>query len=141
MKYTRYLSVILIFLFFFSIGITKAQKEQFIAPIDQDGIQRIEVLAGEYFFNPDYIIVKVNIPVEIKIKKEPSLVPHSFVIKAPDAGLNIEESLSSEPKIIKFTPTKVGKHPFYCDKKLLFFKSHREKGMKGIIEVIEKQEK
>jgi plastocyanin domain-containing protein len=135
MKYTRYLSVILIFLFFFSIEITKAQKKQFIAPIDQDGVQRIEILAGEYFFNPDYIIVKVNIPVEIKIKKEPSLVPHSFVI--PDAGLNINESLSSEPKIIKFTPTKVGKHPFYCDKKLLFFKSHREKGMEGIIEVQE----
>ena len=137
MKYTRYLSVILIFLFFFSIEITKAQKEQFIAPIDQDGVQWIEVLAGEYFFNPDYIIVKVNIPVEIKIKKEPSLVPHSFVINAPDAGLNINESLSSEPKIIKFTPTKVGKYPFYCDKKLLFFKSHREKGMEGIIEVQE----
>ena len=137
MKYTRYLSVILIFLFFFSIEITKAQKEQFIAPIDQDGVQRIEVLAGEYFFNPDYIIVKINIPVEIKIKKEPSLVPHSFVIKAPDSGLEINESLSSEPKIIKFTPTKVGKHPFYCDKKLLFFKSHREKGMEGIIEVQE----
>jgi len=141
MKYTRYVSVILVLIFFFSIGITKAQKKQFIAPIDLDGVQRIEVLAGEYFFNPDYIIVKVNIPVEIKIKKDPSIVPHSFVIKAPDAGLDINESLSSEPKVIKFTPTKVGKYPFYCDKKFLFFKSHREKGMEGVIEVIEKQEK
>ena len=24
---------------------------------------------------------------------------------------------------------------FYCDKKLLFFKSHREKGMEGVLKV------
>jgi plastocyanin len=50
---------------------------------------------------------------------------------------NIDEQISTEPKIIKFTPTKTGKFPFYCDKKLLFFKSHRERGMEGIIEVTE----
>ena len=124
-------------LFIFSPIVSLAEKKQFVATVDKDGIQRIEVLAGEYFFDPNYIIVKVNVPVEIKIKKEPSLVPHTFVIKAPDAGMDIHESLSSEPKIIRFTPTKIGKYPFYCDKKFLFFESHREKGMEGIIEVTE----
>ena len=124
-------------LFIFSPIISLSQKKQFIATVDKDGVQRIEVLAGEYFFDPNYIIVKANVPVEIKIKKEPSLVPHTFVMKTPDAGMDIHESLSSEPKIIKFTPTKTGKYPFYCDKKLLFFESHREKGMEGTIEVTE----
>lgn len=36
-----------------------------------------------------------------------------------------------------FTTTKPGKYPFYCDKKLLFMDSHREKGMEGILEVVE----
>ena len=44
--------------------------------------------------------------------------------------------LSTEPKVIKFTPTKVGKYPFYCSKRFLFW-THRAKGMKGVLEVEE----
>jgi len=136
MEHFKCLIAILILSLFFSVGVAEAQKKQFVATVDKDGVQRIEVLAGEYFFDPNYIIVKVNVPVEIKIKKEPTIVPHDFVIKAPDAGIDITESLSNrEPKIIKFIPAKTGKYPFYCDKKFLFFESHREKGMEGTIEV------
>jgi plastocyanin domain-containing protein len=136
MKYFKYPVAILVLSLFFSAGVVNAAEEKkFVATVDKDGVQRIEMLAGEYFFDPNYIIVKVNVPVEITIKKEPYIVPHAFVIKAPDAGMDIHESLSSEPKIIKFTPTKTGKYPFYCDKKFLFFESHREKGMEGTIEV------
>lgn len=138
MRYIKYLLAILFLLFIFSAENIKAQNKQFIASIDQDGVQRVEVLAGEYFFDPNYIVVKVNVPVEIKIKKEPTIVPHSFVIKAPDAGMDINEPLSNRgPRIIRFTPSKIGKYPFYCDKKFLFFESHREKGMEGTIEVTE----
>jgi plastocyanin len=42
-----------------------------------------------------------------------------------------------KPELIKFTPTKIGKYAMYCDKKLLWFKSHRERGMEGVIEVVE----
>ncbi len=73
---------------------------------------------------------------ELKIRKEPGITPHNIVIKEPDAGIDIRESLDSEPKIIRFTPKKIGKYPFYCDKRLLFFKSHRERGMEGTLEVV-----
>lgn len=127
-------------LFFLSISFISEAREQnevYIAAVDSDGIQRVDVLAGEYILNPDYIIVKVNVPVELRVKKEPGLVPHDFVIKAPEAGIDILESLGTEQNSIKFIPKRVGKHPFYCDKKLLFFKSHKEKGMEGVLEVIE----
>lgn len=81
--------------------------------------------------------MKVNIPVEIRIKKEPSLTPHLFVLSAPETGIDVKESLSSEPKTISFTPVKAGEFPFYCDQKLLFLKSHRERGMEGVLEVRE----
>lgn len=115
----------------------RAEKTVYKAAIDADGIQKGEVLAGEYFFNPDYIVVKVNVPVELKVRKEAGITPHNFVIKSPEAGMEVLESLDTEPKVIKFTPTKTGKYPFYCDKKLLFFKSHRQRGMEGTIEVTE----
>jgi plastocyanin len=61
-----------------------------------------------------------------------------MVVKAPEAGINFKADLDAKkPETIKFTPTKVGKYPMICDKKLLFFKSHKDRGMEGMIEVVE----
>ena len=114
-----------------------AENEPFTATIGEDGVQRVEMVGGGYFYKPNHIIVKINVPVELKVKKEGGIVPHDLVIDAPDAGIMVRESLSGEPKVIRFTPTKVGKYPFYCSKKPPFFKSHREKGMEGVLEVVE----
>ena len=111
------------------------QEKVVKAVVDSDGVQRLSIVGGGYFFNPNHVIIRVNIPVELKVTKESGVVPHNIVIKAPDAGIDVEESLGTDPKIIRFTPTKVGKYPFYCGKKLLFFESHREKGMEGVLEV------
>jgi len=137
MKVLRFFFLSSVFICFFIIAGAQEQKNVFRATVDSDGIQKVKILAGSYFFNPDYIVVKINIPVELTISKEPGMVPHSFVIKEPDAGIEIDESLGTDPKTIKFTPKKVGKYQFYCSKKLLFFKSHREQGMEGVIEVVE----
>jgi plastocyanin len=135
MRFSRILILSFVFACLFLISNVRGQKNVFKAVVDSDGIQRVTVTGGDYFFNPDYIIVKVNTPVELIVKKEPGIVPHNIVIKEPGAGIDINESLSTEPKTIKFVPKKTGKYPFYCDKKLLFFKSHRERGMEGVIEV------
>jgi hypothetical protein len=42
---------------------------------------------------------------------------------------------AGKTEIIRFTPTQRGLFTFYCDKKLLFFKSHRDKGMEGLLDV------
>ena len=137
MRYFKFIVLPSIFICFFLLAGAHGQKNIFKAAVDSDGVQRVKILAGNYFFNPDYIIVKVNIPVELTVVKEPEITPHVFVIKKPGTGLDIEESLSAEPKTIKFTPNKVGKYQFYCPQKLLIFKSHRQQGMEGIIEVVE----
>ena len=107
------------------------------ATIDTDGVQRVEVVGGGYFFNPNRIIVTVNHPVELKVRKEPGVVPHDIVMNSPEAGMDFRVSMHEEPQIIRFTPNKTGIYPFYCSKKLLFFESHRDKGMEGILEVVE----
>jgi len=113
------------------------EKKVYKAAIDKDGIQRVSILAGSFYFDPDYVVVKVNVPVEVTIRKEAEITPHAFVIDAPEAGLHVKESLSADPKVVKFTATKVGKYPFYCDKKFAFLKSHKERGMEGTLEVTE----
>jgi plastocyanin len=126
-----------ILLLVFLANNARTEEKKVVASIGTDGVQRVEMVGGSYFFDPNYVIVKVNVPVEIKVKKESGMVPHDFVLKAPEAGIDVRVDLGKEPQTIRFTPTKVGEYPFYCAKKLLFFESHREKGMKGILKVQE----
>lgn len=107
------------------------------AELGTDGVQRASLLAGSYFFDPARVTVKVNIPVELTIRKEAGLTPHNFTLKEPSAGLDLDISLSGTPQTIKFTPTKTGLFNFYCNKKLPFMESHRDKGMTGVLEVVE----
>jgi len=114
-----------------------AEKKVYKATIDKDGVQRVEVIGGGYYYKPDYIIVKVNVPVELKEKKDGFIVPHDIVMDEPEAGIVFRESMSTDPKTIKFTPKKVGKFHFYCSKKVPFLKSHKDRGMEGVLEVVE----
>ena len=111
--------------------------EVYQATIEADGVQHVRIEGGGYFFKPDRVIVRGNVPVEVPVSVEKGLVPHTLVIQSPEAGISVDESLSSDARNIRFTPTAVGKYPFYCRNRLLFFKSHREKGMEGVLEVIQ----
>jgi len=107
------------------------------AVMDAHGVQQVNILAGDYFFRPSHIIVQVNVPVRFVVRVERGIVPHGLVLKAPEANISIDEDLSRESQTFTFTPSAPGRYTFYCPKKLLFFKSHREHGMEGILEVVE----
>lgn len=113
------------------------KEKRFVATVGADGIQRAEMVGGDYFYDPNYIIVKVNKPVELKVKKAAGYVPHNLIAKSPEAGIAFTLDLKADTQTVKFTPTKTGKYPIYCDKSLLWFKTHRERGMEGLIEVVE----
>ncbi len=113
------------------------KTEAYNATVDKDGVQHVRIIGGSYFFKPDRIVVKKGIPVELSVSKEPGMAPHSMVANAPEAGIVFDESLNGNLKIITFTPKATGEYVFYCKNKLPFFPSHREKGMQGIIEVMD----
>ena len=118
-------------------GAGAAEKKEFTAKVDAGGVQKVEIVGGSYFFDPNYVIVKVNVPTEITFKKEPGMIPHDVVLKAPDAGIDFVLELKEEPQTVRFTPTRAGTYQFNCEKKFLFFESHKEKGMVGTLEVRE----
>jgi plastocyanin domain-containing protein len=117
-------------------GFAQDRQEALVARLDPDGVQRVRIEGGGYFFKPGHIVVKVNVPVELLASREAGIAPHNLVIKAPAAGIAVDEELATEFKKIAFTATATGKYPFYCSKKLLFFASHRERGMHGVLEVV-----
>ena len=106
-------------------------------PVDQlDGIQRATVILDSYSYTPSHLIVQAGKPVELLLTSITSITPHNFLLKNEAAGLSIERDVSSGRTVtVQFTVRKPGLYPFYCDKKLLFFPSHRVKGMEGVLEV------
>jgi plastocyanin domain-containing protein len=128
-----------VFMFLLTLGVygEELKETRFVATVDADGVQRVEIVGGEYYFKPNVIVVKVNVPVELKVRKASGSTPHNIVLSAPEAGIDFWVPLAKEPQIVKFTPTKPGKYPFACTKKLPFLKSHKERGMHGMLEVVE----
>lgn len=108
------------------------------APVtpDHDGVQRVTVLVDSHFYKPKDIVVRAGKPVELILVSQTTLTPHNFVLKEPEAGMMVNQEIGAGETVrVRFTPTKAGAYPFYCDKKLLFFKSHRDKGMEGLLTV------
>lgn len=109
-----------------------------VAELGEDGLQRAAITLDSYSFTPDHVVVRVGNPVELTLTSVTIITPHNFVLKEPAAGLNIDQDVGTGDTLtVRFIPTEPGTFTFYCDKKLLFFRSHREKGMEGRLEVQE----
>jgi plastocyanin domain-containing protein len=106
------------------------------AVLGPDGVQRVEITGGDYYFAPNVIIVKVDVPVEIVVHKVGG-TPHKIRMRSPEAGMSFSVCLHKDLRTIRFTPTKVGVYPFWCPMHFPFSKSHRARGMEGRIEVVE----
>jgi len=100
-------------------------------------IQRIEVELADYKFKPSVIEVTAGKPVELVLRNRDSITPHDFTLDAPQSGMapTKAEVGAGETVTITLHPTVPGEYPFFCSKKLLFFASHRERGMEGTLRV------
>lgn len=115
-----------------------AQDAPIMARLDPDGVQRLSMVGSNYHFQPDRLQVRVGVPVELEVRRSTRLTPHDLVIRDARMGLDIEVDLSREAQVVRFTPEVTGRVVFYCDERLLFFPSHRDRGMWGVLEVVER---
>jgi len=113
-----------------------AADEEVAIPGIANGVQRVTMMVDSHFYKPKHLVVRAGVPVEIVLVSQTILTPHNFVLKEPDAGMKINQEIGAGETVkVRFTPTKPGLFTFYCDERLLFFKSHREKGMEGTLKV------
>ena len=130
------LTLLLLIGVLWDVGMSAAESQPMFLEVGSDGVQRANVTLDSYSYTPNHLIVQAGIPVELTLNSVTMITPHNFVLKEQAAGLSIAEDVSAgKSKTIRFTATTPGTYLFYCDKKLLFFASHREKGMEGRLEV------
>jgi len=99
-----------------------------------DDITVIEVKLGSYRFMPQEIHLIADRPAILRLVNTDSITPHNFTMKAPGGSPAIDvDVLGGESADVQLTPLPAGQYTFYCGKKLPFMKSHRDKGMEGIL--------
>ncbi|GAB4514737.1 MAG: hypothetical protein Tsb0026_20210 [Sulfuricaulis sp.] len=94
--------------------------------------QQVTAHLGDYRFQPEIIEVIAGRPVELTLVNDDKITPHNFTLKEPAAGLDLSADVSGgQSSTLRFTPQTAGTYPLYCNKKLPFMKSHRERGMEA----------
>lgn len=107
-----------------------------VGPVMAADPQLIEVTLDSYTIRPDRIVVNVNQPVTLKVTNKATIVPHDLIIKAPEAGIDVKIDLrAGNSGEATFTPTIAGTYEMLCDKKPPFLRSHKNKGMHGVLVV------
>lgn len=115
-----------------SSGLNRPVREV-TATMGADQMQRVQVTAHSFWFEPNRIVVKQGIPVELKIKNGTLFVPHDFTCAAKEAGIDVDQGVRMffGTRNVRFTPTQVGEYPFHCD-----VDGHAGKGMTGVLVVV-----
>lgn len=97
-------------------------------PVGQKVIMSME----SYAYTPSEVVVEAGTPITLTLSNESFLVPHNFLLDDPGGIRLVDTDISSgDTKVVTLTLMEPGIYPFYCDKKLLFFPSHRKQGMEG----------
>ena len=98
--------------------------------------QKFIIHLGDYRFHPDAIEVVAGRPVELTLVNDDKITPHNFTLKDPGTGMDLSANISAgKSAMLRFIPQTAGSYVFYCNKKLPFMKSHRERGMEGKLTV------
>lgn len=103
---------------------------------DADGVQRVTIVGGSYFFEPARIIAKAGQPLDLVVRMERGIAPHRFVLEGADGKSLADVELAEAPKTVRVALA-AGDYVFHCPNRLLMFRSHSERGMSGALEVRE----
>ena len=101
---------------------------------NDDATPVIDLKLGDYRFLPGEIQLSANQPAILRLVNTDSVTPHNFIMETGSDSPTVEvDLLGGESVEVKLPPLPAGRYIFYCSNKLLFMKSHREKGMEGIL--------
>lgn len=97
---------------------------------DETGV--VEVRLGDYRFMPEEIRLTSGQPAVLRLVNTDKFTPHNFSMDAVAGTEGIDVDIPRGKTVDIHLPALApGEYTFYCASKLLFMKSHRDKGMAG----------
>jgi plastocyanin len=113
-------------------GLGTVLSQELLSQSEVSKSREIVLDMESYVFTPSEVTIDVGKPITLILNNQSFLVPHNFLIENPHGVRVLEADISSgESQTHTLTLTEPGIYPFYCDKQLLFFPTHREEGMEG----------
>jgi plastocyanin len=113
-------------------GAIPTLSQELLPQSEASNSREIVINMESYVFTPSEVTIDVGKPITLILNNQSFLVPHNFLIENPHGVRVLEADISSgETQTHTLTLTEPGIYPFYCDKQLLFFPTHREEGMEG----------
>ena len=107
---------------------------------EQNEVTVVKIILGSYEIHPQQLQLIAGQPVTLRLINIDTIIPHNFSIKNPAGGLDINIDVQAGETVdFEITPTVPGRYTFFCRNKMLFMKSHRERGMQGTLIVLPKQ--
>lgn len=102
----------------------------------QEPPREIAITMGGYHYAPDVIEVDSGQTIFLHLSNTDGITPHNFTLVDESAGLDVDSDVSAGTSVrISLTPQRPGTWTWYCNKKLPFMKSHRDRGMQGTLVV------
>lgn len=96
----------------------------------------VSVELGGYRYAPDRITMAAGETLRLELVNTDKLTPHNFTLKDAGAGLDLDVDVKAgKSETVSIAPSVPGSYVFYCSKKLPLMKSHRERGMEGMLVV------
>jgi len=129
--YTRFVFWLVLYLILWS-GTSSVIAQEGLLQNEVAGSQERVIDMESYTFTPSEVRVNRGQSLTLILRNQSFLVPHNFLLDDPHGVRILEADISSgESQTHVLTLTEPGIYPFYCNKQLFFFPSHREEGMEG----------
>jgi len=109
-----------------------ALSQELLPQSEASNSREIVIDMESYEFTPSEVTIEAGKAITLILNNQSFLVPHNFLMENPHGVRVLEADISSgESQTHTLTLSEPGIYPFYCDKQLLFFPTHREEGMEG----------
>ena len=129
--YTRFVFMLVLPLILWG-GLRTVLSQELLSQGEVSNSREIVIDMESYVFTPSEMTVEVGKPITLILNNQSFLVPHNFLMENPHGVRVLEADISSgESQTHTLIMTEPGIYPFYCDKQLFFFPTHREEGMEG----------
>ena len=98
----------------------------------------VTISVSSYRFHPNVIDLVAGQHIVVRLTNDDLMTHHGFTVQYPEPSLQLNAEVPAQSTIdVELWPRAVGNCLIYCDKEPFLSRSHRARGMQGLLKVRE----